>query len=157
METQFATFYLGKDLFGVNILLVREINRNFSVTPVEHAPAYVAGLMNLRGQIVTALDLCVMLGMHKQAAARAARVIILKTAQELAQKHADPALVKAAPADFTGLIVGEMGDMVVADSGAIERPPANIGGIQEKYLIGVVKLEDRLVGILDIGTILTSA
>ena len=47
-ERQFVTFYLGNDLFGVDILLVREINRNLDITPVDWAPAFVRGLLNLR-------------------------------------------------------------------------------------------------------------
>ena len=53
---QFASFYLGDNLFGIDVRLIREINRNIDITVVDSAPEFVRGLLNLRGQIVTVID-----------------------------------------------------------------------------------------------------
>jgi len=153
-ERHFTSFYLGQDLFGIEILLVREINRNPQITPVEHAPNFIAGLMNLRGQIVTVMDLGIRLGLPKQALSNQSRCIVLKTQQELASRGADEIFVREAPSEFLGLLVDSVDDMVSVDEVQVELPPANVGQVSEKYLTGVVKLENKLVAILDIGKIL---
>ena len=53
----FATVHLNDQLFGIDILLIREINRQLELSQVPHSPQFVKGLVNLRGQIVTILDL----------------------------------------------------------------------------------------------------
>ena len=153
-ERQYSTFLLGKDLFGLDILLVREINRNLAITPVEQAPDFVSGLLNLRGQIVTVVDLGVKLGLEKRVLGSESRVIVLKTAQELSAKHVDDRLLAAAQVDLLGLLVDGVSDMVTADDKAVEPPPANTGNVADKFLTGVIKLEHGLVGVLDIGRIL---
>ena len=80
---QFITFYLGEDLFGLDILLVREINRHLELTRVDRTPEFVRGLMNLRGQIVTVLDLGIRLGIGARAIERESSCIVLKTRGEL--------------------------------------------------------------------------
>ncbi|MBL8025988.1 MAG: chemotaxis protein CheW [Fibrobacteres bacterium] len=153
-ERQFTTFKLGNDLFGIDILLVREINRSLQITPVEGAPEFVTGLLNLRGQIVTVIDLGVRLGLNKREIADTTRCIILKTAQELSNKGVDEKIVKSASADQVGFLVDYVGDMVAAAENEIAPPPANLGQVSEKFLTGVVKLEQGLVGLLDVGRIL---
>ncbi|MFH0920648.1 MAG: chemotaxis protein CheW [Fibrobacterota bacterium] len=155
-EKQYSTFLLGTDLFGIDILLVREINRNLTITPVEQAPKFVSGLLNLRGQIVTVVDMGVRLGLARRVMTPQSRVIVLKTAQELFAKHADERLTAAAPSDLLGLLVDAVGDMVTADDKAVEPPPANTGHVADMFLTGVIKLERGLVGVLDIGKILRS-
>ena len=53
---RYCTFFLDDECFGIDILAVREINRNMAVTPVRGAAPFVRGLANLRGQIVTVID-----------------------------------------------------------------------------------------------------
>lgn len=155
-ENQYSTFFIGKDLFGINILLVREINRNLTLTPVELAPPFVSGLLNLRGQIVTVIDLRIKLELSKSVITPQSRVIVLKTAQDLAARHTDSKLQSAAQTDLLGLLVDGVSDMVSAEDKAIDPVPANTGNAAEKFMTGVIKLEKSLVGLLDIGKILKS-
>lgn len=148
-ERHFTTFALGQDLFGLDILLVREINRSPAITPVEHAPDFVAGLMNLRGQIVTVIDLGARLGLGKRGLTRESRCIILKTASEMAGRSGDARLEAAAPAELLGFLVDAVDDMVAVEESRIDPTPANVGQVNEKYLAGVIKLETKLVGLLN--------
>ena len=149
---QFITFYLGEDLFGLDILLVREINRNMEITKVDRSPDYVRGLMNLRGQIVTVLDLGARLDIGVRKIGRESSCIVLKTRAEL-ERH-DDELNESATVDLVGLLVDRIGDVVAVDSGDIDSPPAHAGGVKGKYLNGVVKLEKQLLTTLKVSEVL---
>ena len=153
-EKQFTTFKLGDDLFGIDILMVREINRSLQITPVEQAPEFVTGLLNLRGQIITVIDLGVRLGLDRREVMGSTRCIVLKTSQELANRNVAEDIVKSASTDQVGFLVDSVGDMVSVTDNEIAPPPANLGQVSEKFLTGVVKLEHGLVGLLDVGRIL---
>ena len=153
-EKQFSTFYLDENLFGINILMVSEINRNTDITPVEHAPDFVRGLINLRGQIITVLDLGVKLGLAAREITSKSRIIVLKTSTELSLKHVESSLVQEASIDLVGLLVDNIGDMVGADEKAITKPPANMSSFNEKFITGVISLENRLVALLNVGRLL---
>ncbi len=132
---QFVTFRIENNLIGINILHVREINRVLDMTPVQHSPAYVRGLVNLRGQTVTVFDLGVRLNLPSREITIDSHNIILK--------H-----------DTVGLLVDSIGDVVDTHDEGIEPPPANMGGIDEELIEGVVKLEDELLVILSAEKIL---
>lgn len=145
---QFATFYIGENLFGLDVLLVREINRNLDFTHVDRASEYVVGLLNLRGQIVTVLDLGVKLGLGKRKATGDSRCVVLKTNQELAENQNAYAERDITADEIVGLLVDRIGDMVVVDEKEIEKPPANVGVVDGKFLSGVVKMEGALLVLL---------
>lgn len=153
---QFVTFYLGEDLFGIDILMVREINRTLDITPVDRAPDFVRGLMNLRGQIVTVLDLGVRLDIGRRELAKQSSCIILKTRNELARAgEADALLVEGAAADLTGLLVDRIGDVVSVEAGELDPPPAHTRGVRGHFIEGVIKLEGRLLIALNIQEVLS--
>ena len=124
------------------------------ITKVDRSPDYVRGLMNLRGQIVTVLDLGVRLDIGARKIGRESSCIVLKTRTEL-ERHNDKAEPdEGAITDLVGLLVDRIGDVVTVDSGDIDPPPAHAGGIKGKYLDGVVKLEERLLITLEASEIL---
>ncbi|HHC25001.1 MAG TPA: chemotaxis protein CheW [Desulfobacterales bacterium] len=132
---QFVTFGIDDYLLGIDILKVREINRVLDITPVQHARTYVRGLINLRGQTVTVFDLGRRLGLALRKIAEESHNIILKN-------------------DAVGLLVDSIRDVVVAQDDEIEQPPANVGGIEGKFIEGIVKLEKDLLVILSAEKIL---
>lgn len=129
---ELATFYVGDALCGMDILKVQEINKMMEMTQVPQAPSYVMGILNLRGQIVTIIDLGKKLGLSAVEVNETSRNIIVNSDNE-----------------YIGLLVSRIGDVVQADWQTVERPPANIGGVQGAFFKGVFKMEDRLIGILD--------
>ena len=134
---ELATFYIGDALCGMDILKIQEINKLMDMTKVPQAPSYVIGILNLRGQIVTIIDLGKKLGLGATDATLNSRNIIVNS-----------------PGEHVGLLVTRLSDVISADTDKIERAPANMGGIQGEFFSGVYKTADRLIGILDINKVL---
>ena len=147
-EKQFVSFQMDNQVFGIDILAVREIIRNVEFTPVEHAPNAVLGLLNLRGQIITVLDLGPTLGLPASKLTPGTRCIILKTAEETSDLWEKQLIEDELHSDAIGLIVDGISDVVVVEDGGIEAPPANANGVQADFLKGVVKLEEKLMMVL---------
>lgn len=155
MQRQFTTFYLGRGLFGIDVLQVREINKNIEITPVDPSPDFVMGLMNLRGQIISVIDLGIKLGLEKQQASDHTCCVVLKTNSELERVIHEGLLSEGTTDDFVGLMVDKIGDMILVEENDIEPPPANINGVDSVYLNGVIKLDTSLIVTLKLGKILT--
>jgi purine-binding chemotaxis protein CheW len=134
---ELATFYVGNALCGMDILNVQEINKLMDMTKVPQAPDYVTGILNLRGQIVTVVDLGKKLGLASSDVSETSRNIIVNADNE-----------------YVGLLVSSISDVVEADWEKVEKPPANIGGVQGAFFKGVFKTKDRLIGILDVHKVL---
>jgi purine-binding chemotaxis protein CheW len=131
-SVELATFYVGEALCGMDILKIQEINKLMEMTTVPQAPDHVMGILNLRGQIVTIIDLGKRLGLSSTSVDDFSRNIIVNSRNE-----------------HVGLLVSKIGDVVLADWDKVESPPANIGGIQSIFFKGVFKTENHLIGILD--------
>ena len=134
---ELASFYIGEALCGMDILKVQEINKLIEMTRVPQAPEYVLGILNLRGEIITIVDLGKKLGLKSTEMSHKTRNIIVNSNGE-----------------HIGLMVEQISDVIQADWKKVEAPPANIGGVQGRYFIGVFKTEDRLIGILDVEKVL---
>lgn len=151
LEYGLASFYLGEDLFSVNIRLVREINPHLDITPGRKVASYVSGLVNLRGQIVTVIDLKERLGLGQCEIGSESRLVILKTNAELAAL--DNCLL-ASTEDKVGLLVDRISDVVTPASDQLEPPPPNLDGPGSAYLVGVCKTETNTMGVLDLRRLL---
>ncbi len=134
---ELATFYVGDALCGMDILNIQEINKLMEMTKVPQAPDYMIGILNLRGQIVTIIDLGQKLGLGEVEISNESRNIIIN-----------------APGEHVGLLVSRISDVVMADPEKIESAPANMSGIQGGFFTGVYKTENKLIGILDIKEVL---
>lgn len=135
---ELATFYVGDALCGMDILKVQEINKLMEMTQVPQAPNYVTGILNLRGQIVTIVDLGKKLGLGKTDYGNDPRNIIVN-----------------APGEHIGLLVRQISDVVMANPDRIESAPANMSGIQGNFFTGVYKTEHKLIGILNVEEVLS--
>jgi len=134
-------------------LQVREILQRFDIAVVPQAPPVVRGLMNLRGQIVTALDLATCLGLPTMASN--GTCIVLKTDTELARvKWANRELEATGP-DPVGLVVERMGDVIEVDASAIDVTPANTNPALRPFVRGVVRLEGELLLLLKLAPVLS--
>lgn len=134
---ELATFYIGDALCGMDILNIQEINKHMDITNVPQAPQYVKGILNLRGQIVTVIDLGSKLGLTSTRINGKTRNIIVASKDE-----------------HIGLLVEKLGDVVETSLDQVEPAPANIGGVQGKFFKGVFKTENSLIGILDVEEVL---
>lgn len=148
MNRSFITIKIGEYLFGIDLQHVREVNRFLDITPVALAPEFVAGLMNLRGQIVTVIDPGIKLHMEKRKISKTSRCVILKTATEDATISLK---------DILGILVDSIGDIYTVNNSEIEPSPPNVGEIDEQLISGIVKLENELLIILKMETLLQAA
>lgn len=150
MNRQFATFRLGEALFGVDVLLVDEINRQLDVMPVAGAPDYVRGLLNLRGQIVTVIDLGAKIGAGAVPITAQSRCVVLKSSRMIARFRETGQLEDDTSPDMVGLLVSRVEDMVAVEQADIDPAPANIGEMAGKYIAGVVQMEGELLNLLKV-------
>lgn len=155
MTRQIATFHLGDTLLGVDILLVKEINRHVNISPVPDAPPQLRGLMNLRGRVVTVMDLNVCLGRPPTGSIDDARLLILKTQEEIMGFVADGQLDDIdVGEDIVGFVIDRMDDVAAVEDGEILPPPPNATDIGEDLIRGVIKRDDRLIILLDVPAVL---
>jgi len=131
MAQQFCTFYLDKLLFGVELKSVQEVIRTLDVTQVPLAPRVVSGLINLRGQIVTAID--------------------LRGRLELSARPPDALPMNVVIRSEDGAVsflVDQIGDVVEVEDNTFEPAPEMLRASLRAMILGVHKLNDRLMHVL---------
>lgn len=129
---QYCTFFVNNLFLGVEVLKVQEVLRYRETAPVPLASATVEGLINLRGQIVTAIDLRRRLGLPPRPADRAPMNVVLRT---------DDGAVS--------LLVDEIGDVIEVEETHFETPPETLAPAARELVRGVFKLQGRLLLVLD--------
>ena len=138
----------------MDVRLIREINRSVDITPVDGAPEFVHGLLNLRGQIVTVIDARSRMGLTGKSDGKDGRCVVLKTSEELLAKQTEDETIETTSRDLTALYVDSIGDMVTFEDNEIEPSPANMGEVEGRFIHGVVKLEKELMIIIKVGELL---
>lgn len=134
---QFATFHVENLLLGLSIDTIQEINRQHDVTGVPHSPDSVSGVINLRGEVVTVVDLRTLLGLKKQTTIQDSRCIIIHLQDEL-----------------IGLLVDRIADTLTIPADEVEPTPSNVDGIEGRFFKGVHTLETGVVVLLDVEQLL---
>lgn len=132
VNRQFCTFFLDGLYFGVEVHKVQEVIRYQEMTRVPLAPHVVRGLINLRGQIVTAIDLRRRLGLTERPGDRLPMNVVVR--------GDDGAM---------SMLVDEIGDVVEVEEETFERPPETLSGLARELIRGAYKLKDRLLLTLD--------
>jgi purine-binding chemotaxis protein CheW len=144
MHRQLCTFHVDRLFFGVEVLDVQEVIRHQEMTRVPLASPEVSGLINLRGQIVTALDLRRRLGLADRAAS----------------DDADGAPLNVVVTTSEGpvsLLVDEIGDVLEVDEDDREPAPPTLDARARDLISGIYKLEGRLLLVLDVDRATTPA
>lgn len=131
-ESQFCTFHLGELFLGVDVLRVQEVIRPQPMTRVPLAHPVVRGLINLRGQIVTALDLRRRLALPDAPTDRPAMNVVVQSDE-----------------GAVSLLVDEIGEVLTVSDELFEQPPETLRGEARELLLGAYKLTERLLLILD--------
>lgn len=130
---QYCTFLLDGRYFGVEVQQVQEVIRYQELTRVPLASPVVSGLINLRGRIVTAIDLRRRLGLPDRPAGKLPMNVVVRTGD-----------------DAVSLLVDEIGDVIEVPAETFEEPPETLRGIARTLVEGAYKLEDRLMLVLNI-------
>ncbi len=136
---QLISFAIGDDDYGVNIQTVKEVIRHREITRLPKAPAFVKGVINLRGDIIPILDLRERFGMEQKEYTGMTRVIVVEI-----------------DGRSIGTVVDSVSHVIRIDEGQIEPPPPCVGKISEEYIRGVGKVGEKLIVLLNIDRILTS-
>lgn len=136
-EQKWVIFRLGNEEYGVEIMQVDKIERMKPITRVPKTPAFVEGVINLRGEIVPVIDLRKRFDMPTKEVTDDTRVVV--------------ALVGELS---VGLIVDEVTRVMSLPQDAIEPPPSLIGSVDVTYVRGVGKLDDQLLVLLDLAKVL---
>jgi purine-binding chemotaxis protein CheW len=132
---QCCTFYVNGYFFGVDVLKVREVIRYQHMTKIPLAPEIIQGLINLRGEIVTAIDL--------------RRTINTKSRNATLNKSPMNVVIMTDESPVS-LLVDEIGDVVELDSKKLEEPPQTIHPSAKRLVDQVYKMDDRLMLILNV-------
>lgn len=132
----FATFFVNDAYYGVNALDVQEVLRFQPMTRVPLSSPEVSGLINLRGQIVTAIDLRVRLGLPPLADGLVPMNVVVRT---------DDGPVS--------LLADEIGDVIEVPVDRLEPAPATVSAFEREVILGIHSFDDELLRVLDVGRI----
>lgn len=133
---QFSTFYVSGRLYGIDVASVQEVTKTLPVTNVPLAPNFVHGLINLRGQIATAIGLRELFDLGDQAPAEYMNVVCRQEG------------------NLITLLVDQIGDVIELDRSSFESTPDTVAPHVAKFLQGVYKTQTDLLSIIEVKKIL---
>jgi purine-binding chemotaxis protein CheW len=139
---KFLTFLMANEKYGLEILKVREIMGMMDVTSVPTTPAFVRGVINLRGKVIPVVDLRLKFGLEAKEDTQRTCIIVVHlthTAQEMTM----------------GIIVDEVSDVLDIDQNQIEPPPSFGANIRTDFILGMGKVDQKVMTMLDIDRVLT--
>jgi purine-binding chemotaxis protein CheW len=136
-SNQFSTFWVDERLYGVNIQMVQEITKSMNVTDVPLAPNYIKGLINLRGQIATAVGLKELFELPTTVTENGKINVVCKS---------DSYLIS--------LVVDEVGDVLELEDQQFEMTPETVSPNVSRFMTGVYKLPNNLLSVIDIKKII---
>lgn len=139
---QYLTFSLGQEMFAVGILQVREIIEYGAVTTVPMMPAFIRGVINLRGSVVPVIDLAARFGRGASEVHRRSCIVILEVGEDEEQRQE------------LGVMVDAVSEVVEIPPAQIEPPPSFGARIRTEFIAGMGKVQDRFVILLDVAKVL---
>jgi purine-binding chemotaxis protein CheW len=136
VQQEFVTMRLGQQMFGISVMAVQDVLRHQPISPVPLAPAIVAGSLNLRGRIVTAINLRKRLEMGAYPDPERTMKVVVEFQHEL-----------------FAFMVDSVGDVMMLEMKNFEKTPANINPLWHEVSAGVFKLDKDLLVILDVAAV----
>jgi len=130
---QLVSFNLAEEEFGVDILLVQEINRMVEITSIPQTPSYCEGVINLRGRVIPIVDLRKKFGLPSHDWDKDTRIIVCDIDSQV-----------------VGMIVDAVSEVRRIPASTVEPPPDIVTSVNSRYIQGVAKLNERLLIFLDI-------
>jgi purine-binding chemotaxis protein CheW len=136
--TQFVTFILMEEVYGINVMQVQEVLRVTEIAPVPGAPSYVLGIVNLRGNVVTVIDTRKRFGLPSVEVSDNSRIIVIESEKQV-----------------VGILVDAVAEVVELREDEIDAAP-NVGTEESsRYIQGVATQEGRLLILVDLNKLLT--
>jgi len=140
VEQQLVIFRLGEDYFAMHIANVNEIIRLQKITPVPKAPPFVEGVTNLRGRVIPVIDLRKRFGLEARDQGYMTRIIVADHEGKL-----------------IGMIVDGVDEVLTVPADAIEPPDEIVVSVDSEFLAGIVRLDERLIILLDQEQVLSAS
>lgn len=138
-EMQLAVFKVAGDKYALDIMRIKEIQRYQTVTRIPKAPAFIEGVINLRGAVIPIVDMRKRLDLPVTEPTKKTRIVIANVSGKI-----------------VGILVDEVSEVVRVNRGDIGAAPSIARGIGSEYILGVVKRKDELLLMLDFDRILTT-
>lgn len=135
---QLVTFRIGEEEFGVDILSVQEIIRLMQITMVPHAASFIEGVINLRGKVIPVINMRTRFHLPPVEHDGNTRIVVMEFNQKI-----------------VGFLVDGVSEVLRIPTSTVEPAPPVVCGIGSEYIRGVGKLEDRLLILLDLDTLLS--
>ncbi len=136
-NSDFVTVTVAKQLFGIPVLKVQDILGPQRITRIPLAPPEVAGALNLRGRIVTAIDVRSRLRLPPRAAGDEGMAVVVEHDQEL-----------------YSLLIDSVGDVLSLSENKFERNPTTMDALWREVSVGIYRLKDELMMVLDVDRLL---
>jgi len=133
---EFLCIRVSNEIYGINIMQIKEIIKPREVTEVPRAPSFLSGVISLRGVIIPVLDMLDRLGLARTNVTSKARVVVVR--------HGD---------DFSGLLVDEVIQVVRITTDKIESAPPILDGINRDFVTGIGRADNRMIILLNLETI----
>jgi purine-binding chemotaxis protein CheW len=135
---QLVSFRLAQEEYGIEITKVQEIILMGEITRVPQTPDYIKGLINLRNTVIPIVDLRLRFGLDQEPVGDETRIMVVNVQGKT-----------------IGIIVDAVSEVLRISGDQIAPPPPTVAGLGQEYLTGLVKLDERLLIMLDIDRILT--
>jgi purine-binding chemotaxis protein CheW len=137
--TQWGTFRLGEEMYGVDVMRIREVLRYTEITPVPGAPYYVLGIINLRGNVVTVIDTRTRFALEQVGVDNNSRIVIIEVDKQV-----------------VGMLVDSVAEVTYLKASEIEKAP-NVGNDEtSKFITGVCHKHDDLLILIDLERMIES-
>ena len=135
---QLVSFKLGNEEFGIDILMVQEINRMLEITKVPKSPDFIEGVINLRGRVIPIINLRKKFGLPDKETDESTRIVVVNLSDKV-----------------IGMIVDAVSEVLRLSSNTVEPPPPMVSGVESEYIKGVGKIDDKLLILLDLNKLLS--
>jgi len=142
-EGKYLSFFLGSEEYGISILKVKEIIGMIQVTPLPQTPAYVKGVINLRGKVIPVIDLRLRFGMNSIGYTDRTCIVVVEIDSNSGSLH-------------IGIVVDSVSEVINIKSTDIEDTPSFGMTLSTEYILGMAKMSGSVKILLDIDRVLTS-
>lgn len=140
IANKYVVFKLEGEEYGIDILRVKEIKEMLRITRVPKAPSFVRGVVNLRGEVIPVIDLRKKFNLQEGNDTDSTRIVIV-TVDEIT----------------IGMIIDTSSEVLEIEKEAIEEPPMAVSSIDHSYILGIGKVDDRLIILLDVAKIVSTS
>jgi purine-binding chemotaxis protein CheW len=144
-DDKYLTFRLGREAYAIGVLKIREIIRMLDITEVPQMPAYVKGVINLRGKVIPVVDLRLKFQLADVKITERTCIVVVQLAS------------KGNSGSHLGLIVDAVEEVINIPSADIEATPDFGASVSTDYLLGMAKIKGMVKTILDIDKVISTA